>query len=99
MTWKVSFDAALDADLQVVSFELAHAASRAVLRFAETSVGTAYPIDIDSSLWRFFVPGGFALVRADPETSTLRFLRIVASEEQAPFEPLLELPELDQGED
>jgi hypothetical protein len=97
MSWRVDLDDALDADLRVVTFELGTAACEAVHRFAERGEGTAYPVDIDASLWRIFVPGGFALVRADTEADVLRFLRIIPDHPLAHIAPLLDDPE--GGED
>jgi hypothetical protein len=69
-----------------------------VFRFTESGEGTAYPVGIGSSLWRIFVPGGFALVRSDEEANALRFLRIIPDDPLPVVTPLLDRPEDDEDE-
>ena len=97
MTWRVAFDDALDADLQIVSYELAATACEAVYRFAESGEGRAYPLDVDATVWRIFVPGGYAVVRANADT--LDFLRIFPDDPAPTFQPLLDAPESEGDED
>ena len=71
---------------------------RRVYRFAENAEGNAYPVDIDGCVWRIFVPGGCAIVRANAETDTLHFLRILSHDPSLTFQPLLDEPEGDEDD-
>jgi hypothetical protein len=48
-------------------------------------------------VWRIFVPGGYAVVRANADT--LDFLRIFPNDPAPTFQPLLDAPESEGDED
>ncbi len=99
MIWKVRFSEALRADLDAAGPALFERAGAAVLRFAERGEGTAYPIDVDASVWRFFVPGGQVYVRADLDADVLDVMRIVPDQPLPTVEPLLDKPDDEDDDD
>ena len=97
MTWRITWSEALHADLDIAGPELFDRAGHAVLRFAETGEGKAYPVDIDGLVWRFFVPGGQVHVRVNLETDTLEVIQIAPDAPLPRAAPLLDEP--DKGDD
>jgi len=98
MTWRVAWSEALRADLDVAGPELFESAGAAVRRFAEKGEGKAYPVDIDASVWRIFVPGGQVYVRANLTADLLEVLRIVPDAPLPVVAPLLDEPD-DEDDD
>jgi hypothetical protein len=70
MSWCVTYRDSLRADLDIAGPELFQRAGDAVRAFAERGEGKAYPVDVDSSVWTFFVPGGLSGAHASPVCAT-----------------------------
>jgi hypothetical protein len=68
-------------------------AGAAVLGFAEGGDGRAYPVDVDASVWAFFVPGGRVLVFANLDADELVVLRILPDQPLPNVAPLLDEPD------
>jgi hypothetical protein len=98
MSWRVVWPTDLRADLDIAGPELFEHAGSAVHAFAERGDGKAYPVDVDGSVWRFFVPGGQVYVRADLDADTLEVMAVVPNNALPMVTPLLDDP-LDDPED
>ena len=98
MTWRVEYSPALRADLDVAGPELFQRAGDVVRAFVERGEGTAYTLDADASVWRFFVPGGQVYVRADLDADVLEVMAVVPDNPLPVVAPLLDDP-LDDPED
>jgi hypothetical protein len=99
MSWRVTYRDSLRADLDIAGPELFQRAGDAVRAFVERGEGKAYPVDVDSSVWTFFVPGGRVLVFADLDADELAVLRILPDRPLPALVPLLDVPEDDDSDD
>jgi hypothetical protein len=99
MTWRVAWPPWLRADLDAAGPELFDRAGDAVRAFAERGEGKAYPVDMDSSVWRFFVEGGQVYVHLDMQADVLEVMAIVPDNPLPVVEPLLDEPEDDDSDE